>query len=142
MSKDSVKQMFGKIEKDAALKSKYSQLMQAHLKDAEKALAGKLIELGKNAGFVFSNEDLLAARADLLDKVNANGELNDSDLSSVAGGNANGKTGFALASVFTLGIGCVAEGMKSLFNESNEKGSCAASLSLTADCWNDRSANE
>ncbi len=142
MSKETVKQMFGKIEKDAQLQKKYAELMRLHQAETEKAMAEKLIEFGKTAGLAFSNEDLMAARAELIDNANSNHELSNSDLASVAGGNANGKTGFVLASVFTLGIGCVAEGIKSLVNDSYDKGSCAASLSLTADCWNDRSANE
>jgi hypothetical protein len=32
MSKDNVKQMFGKMEKDAQLQKKYAELMQTHQK--------------------------------------------------------------------------------------------------------------
>jgi len=88
MSKDAVKQMFGKIEKDAVLKTKYAELMQAHQKDAEKALSDKLVELGKTSGFAFSKDDLLTARAELIDKSNSNKELSDDDLTNVAGGGA------------------------------------------------------
>jgi len=90
MSKESVKQMFGKMEKDAALKAKYAEIMQSHLKETEKALAAKLVEMGKSSGFAFSNEDLLAARAELLDKTNSNKELSDNDLENVAGGKGDG----------------------------------------------------
>ncbi len=105
MSKDAVKQMFGKIEKDAALKGKYAQLMQAHQKDAEKAMADKLIEFGKTSGFAFSKDDLLAARADFTDKANSNKELSDGDLANVAGGGA--QKNFAIGtSIISLGILC------------------------------------
>ncbi len=96
MSKDIVKQMFGKMEKDAELQKKYAELMQAHQKDAEKALADKLLELGKTSGFAFSKEDLLAARAELMDRKNANGELADKDLESVAGGKGEHATATVL----------------------------------------------
>jgi len=41
-SKDSVKQMFGKMGKDTDLKGKYARLMQAHQKDSEAKMAEKL----------------------------------------------------------------------------------------------------
>ncbi len=86
MSKDSVKQMFAKMEKDAALKARYAELIKAHQKDGEKLLAEKLIELGKTSGFAFSNEDLLAARAELENNADSNKELSDADLGNVTGG--------------------------------------------------------
>jgi len=134
MSKDMVKQMFGKMEKDAALKAKYAQLMQAHQKDAEKLLAGKLIEFGKTSGFAFSNEDLLAARAELMDKVNSNKELADGDLANVAGGSAGTKAVIAIHSVISLGMGCIAYGIISAVNEGAQKGTCSTAVSATASC--------
>ena len=107
MSKDTVKQMFGKMEKDAALKGKYAQLMQAHQKETENKMAEKLIELGKTSDFAFSKEDLLAARAELIDKANSNKELLDGDLAYVAGGITDHKAMTVLGSMTSLGIGCV-----------------------------------
>jgi len=105
MSKDNVKQMFGKMEKDATLKGKYADLMQVHQKETEKALVEKLIELGKTSGFAFAKDDLLAARAELIDKANSNKELSDGDLSSVAGG--RGAKEWALDFSFAnFGVGC------------------------------------
>jgi len=105
MSKDAVKQMFGKMEKDAALKAKYAQLMQAHNKDAEKAMADKLIEFGKTSGFAFSKDDLIAARVELMDKVNSNKELSEGDLASVAGG-GDQKNAAITTSIISLGMVC------------------------------------
>jgi len=105
MSKDNVKQMFGKMEKDAALKGKYADLMKAHQKDAENKMAEKLIEFGKTSGFAFSKDDLLAARAELADKANSNKELSDGDLASVAGG-GDMKNMAIVTSIFLFGLGC------------------------------------
>jgi predicted ribosomally synthesized peptide with nif11-like leader len=89
MSKDNVKKMFGKMEKDADMQKKYAALMLAHQNETEKLLSDKLVELGKTAGFAFSKDDLLAARAELVDIINSNKELSDKDLSDVAGGKGN-----------------------------------------------------
>ena len=134
MSKENVKKMFDKISKDAELQKKYVASMQAHRKDAEKLLAEKLIELGKTSGFVFSNEDLMAARAELADKTNSNKELSDGDLANVAGGNAGPKIAVGFTSLLSLGIGCMAIGIISAVNEGYTKGSCGDKLSTTAKC--------
>jgi len=129
MSKDSVKQMFGKMEKDAQLQKKYAELIQAHQKEAEKALADKLVELGKTSGFAFSKEELLAARAEFIDNKNSNRELSDSDLENVAGGIAV-KYDAIKISIFTLGIGCI---VTSVDNEIKMKGGCAIMMSTKQD---------
>jgi len=49
MSKDNVKQLFGKMEKDSELQKKYASLMRAHQIETEKSLADKLVELGKTS---------------------------------------------------------------------------------------------
>jgi len=134
MSKDNVKQMFEKIEKDAALKGKYAELMQAHQKEAEKLLTGKIIELGKTSGFAFSNEDLLAARAELMDKVNSNKELSDGDLANVAGGSATTKALIGVLSLALFGVGCITYGLISVTAEVRDKGSCSGEVSATAKC--------
>jgi predicted ribosomally synthesized peptide with nif11-like leader len=96
MSKDNVKQMFAKIENDADFQKKYAGLMEAHRQETEKALADKLIQLGKTAGFEFSNEDLHAARAEVMNIANSNKELSDGDLANVTGGcAADGHTEFS-----------------------------------------------
>jgi len=105
MSIDDVKQMFGQMEKDAALKNKYAVMIQEHRKDAETRLAEKLIELGKTSGFTFSKDDLFAARSEFTDKVNAGKELSDGDLADVAGG-VSRKAAAVCVSIFAVGIGC------------------------------------
>ncbi len=131
MSKDNVKQMFGKMEKDADLKGKYAQLMQAHQKDAEAKMAEKLIEFGKTSGFSFSKDDLLAARAEILDKVNSNKELSDGDLSKVAGGGQQ-KTQAIVISIVAWGLGCA---IMSMIGEGDFKGGCASMMTTSEhDC--------
>jgi len=126
MSKDKVKKFFGKMEKDADLLKKYSELMQTHQKEAEKALADKLIDLGKTSGYLFSKEDLLSARAEMLDKVNSNKELSDGDLVRVAGGGVL-KTGTVCVSIITLGIGCAALSIIA----ANQPEGCASQLTTS-----------
>ncbi len=128
MSKENVKQMFKKMEKDAELQKKYASLLQAHQKDTEKMLSDRLIELGKASGWAFSKDDLLAARAETMDKANANKELSDSDLSNVAGGmNGCQKATYLIASIGSLGIAC---GVASIIIEA-VKSSCGESLSAS-----------
>ncbi len=106
MSKNNVKQMFGKMEKDAELHKKYAVLMQAHQLETEKNLADKLVEFGKTAGFTFSKENLMAARSELADKINENKELSDEDLSNVAGGDITRKQLGIIVSTAGVGVGC------------------------------------
>jgi predicted ribosomally synthesized peptide with nif11-like leader len=130
MSKDNVKMMFAKMAKDEVFHKRYTDLMQAHQQETEKILADKLIQLGKTAGFEFSNEDLLAARAEVMDMANSNKELSDNDLERVAGGGLQ-KAAVILASISTIGIAC---GIVSAIAEASKSGKCAAGLSITEKC--------
>jgi len=130
MSKDNVKKMFGKIQTDSKLKNNYETIMQAHQKEAEKALSEKLIEFGKKAGFEFTDRDLLSARAELIDKVNSSNELSESDLKKVAGG-FNVKETAIITSVTTFGLGCA---LNSIISEATVKNLCGKVLSVTEKC--------
>ncbi len=130
MSKENVKMMFAKMAKDEVFHKRYTDLMQAHQQETEKNLADKLIQLGKTAGFEFSNEDLLAARAEIMDMANSNKELSDNDLERVAGGGQQ-KLLAVTCSICTIGIGCAAV---SLGGESMESGGCGARMSTTKKC--------
>jgi len=105
MSRENVRKMFGKIEKDSVLNGKYVELMRAHQKETDRILADKLVELGKTSGFDFSGNDLLAARAELIDGTNANKELSENDLEKVAGGISRKVAGVG-ASFLSVGIAC------------------------------------
>ncbi|HNY13337.1 MAG TPA: hypothetical protein PKK26_17235 [Candidatus Wallbacteria bacterium] len=129
MITDNVKQMFGKIEKDAHLQKKYVELMQAHQSETQKELADKLVEFGKTSGFVFSKDELLAARAELIDRLNENKDLTDADLVRVAGGAAGSAKDFAIiASMGTVGLFCA---IMSVNQELKGHGDCAEYLSAT-----------
>jgi len=107
MSIDNVKKMFEKIQKDIELQKKYAAVMQAHQLESQKILSGMLADLGKNAGFVFSTEDLLAARKEFMDKMNMNNELSDADLLKAAGGSGEANKAIAgVMSALSLGIWC------------------------------------
>ncbi len=129
MSKENVKQMFGKMEKDVQLQKKYAEMMQTLQKETEKILADKLVELGQTVGFVFSKDDLIAARAELIDNVNANKELSDKDLEKVAGGGIT-KAGTVVFSIASVGIGCA---MLSIATSTQSYG-CAGQLSIDGTC--------
>ncbi len=122
--------MFGEIEKDAALKGKYAELMKAHKIETDDKLAEKLIDFGKTSGFAFSKEELLAARAEFVDTVNSNRELSDGDLASVAGGSKQ-KSDLIIASVFTAGTMCA---VISIAAEINKGGDCGIGMSITVKC--------
>jgi len=129
MSKENVKQLFGKMEKDAELQKKYTALIQEHHKETEKILSGKLLEFGKTAGFEFSMEDLFAARAEFIDKNHSGKELSDSDMGSVAGGITQKQIGI-ITSAVTLGLGCAAMSLAAEFTRPN-KGACQSYFSGT-----------
>jgi len=137
MSKDNVKKMFGKIEKDSQLQKKYAELMQAHQKEIEKALAEKIIGLGRISGFEFTKDDLMAARAELIDIANSNKELSDGDMASVSGGGTTaGKIiGTGMMSVMTAGTVCAMLGLISIVYEANIKDSCGPHISLNTNCF-------
>ena len=126
MSKDNVRQMFVKFEKDADLRKKYMKLMQEHQKETEKELAAKLIGFGKNAGFSFSKDDLLGARSEIMDASNSNAELNDGDLAKVAGGGLQ-KFATVTLSITTFGAGCA---IMSIWAAA-DKVSCASQLTTS-----------
>ncbi len=86
MSKENVKKMFITMQTDAKLQKKFAEGAQLNGKKPENVQADLLVEFGKAAGFVFSKEELLAARAELMDKSKENRELCDDDLVNVAGG--------------------------------------------------------
>ena len=132
MSKDDVKRMFGKLEKDAALKGKYADLLKAHQKDAENKMAEKLIEFGKTSGFAFSKDDLLAARSELADNSNLNKELSAEDLNNVAGGDIV-KASAVVCSVFGLGVACA---VASVVHEVYRAGCAKGMTTSDPDCKN------
>jgi len=110
--------MFAVMQKDAGLQKKYAELIQAHQSETEKMVAEKLIEFGKNSGFDFSKDDLFAARAELVDKINSNGELSDGDLAKVAGGGeGTTKAAVVLTSVFTAGLACAVASIVGAFDK-------------------------
>ncbi len=106
MSKDTVKQMFGKMEKEAQLQEKYLEMLRRNQNLTEDVLAEKLIEFGRSSGFAFSKNDLMAARSEILDNANSNRELSDGDLSSLAGGGQQ-KTVGVCTSIFGFGVACL-----------------------------------
>jgi len=129
MSKDNVKNMFAKFEKDGDLKKKYAEIMKNYQKENENSLAELLIEFGKKSGFAFSKDDLMAARIELTDKTNSNKELSDNDLTRVAGGGH--KNSAIILSLITLGIGCA---VNSLIREQDSPGECGKMMSTTVKC--------
>jgi len=135
MSKENVKQLFGKMEKDAELQKKYTALIQEHHKETEKILSGKLLEFGKTAGFEFSMEDLFAARVEFVDKANSGKELSDSDLGSVAGGITQKQIGI-ITSTVTLGFGCAVASLTAEVAHP-KKGVCQSFFSGTDNNCND-----
>lgn len=86
MSKENVKLMFVSMGKDKKLQKKFEILAKQNQKDSENVMTDKIVEFGKTAGFVFSKEDLLEVRSELMNKSNDYKELSDEELAKVAGG--------------------------------------------------------
>jgi len=131
MSVDNVKKLFGKMEKDVELQKKYFSMAPGNQKETEKMLSDRLVEFGKMLGFDFSKDDLLAARAELMDRVNSNRELADDDLAKVAGGASDYKQSMAAMSAASLGFLCA---IVSIMSEGTRQGSCGRKMSTTEQC--------
>jgi predicted ribosomally synthesized peptide with nif11-like leader len=134
MSRENVKKLFEEIEKNPQLKEKYLAAMREYQKESEKVLTGKMIEIGKSSGFSFTDADLHETRAEFLDALNSNNEMNDSDLESVVGGRGDlfdKKTRGVIASLTLFGLGCA---IQSIYQEVQGPGRCGAHLSTTQKC--------
>ncbi len=102
--------------------------MQSHQKETEISLADKLIELGRSSGFAFSKDELMAARAELMDQFNSNTELVDRDLADVAGGMSDRKVTVIKMSIAGLGFQCA---FASVVMEMQTKGKCGDRMTTT-----------
>jgi len=127
MSKETVKKFFTKMESTPELKKAFTELLGQNQKTPMDTLAEKICVFGKSAGFEFSKVELAAARAELVETANGNGELSDDDLANVAGGAAaiGSKAGNIVASIVSVGIVCAAISISS----ANRGDNCAADLS-------------
>lgn len=128
VSKDNVKNMFGVMITSDELQKKYVEMLRRNQNAPEDIMAEKLIEFGRTSGFAFSKKDLMAARAEIMDRSNDNRELSDNELSNIAGG---GKSGVIITSISTLGFGCA---ITSMMYESSKGGECGRVMSTTQKC--------
>ncbi len=129
MSKEQVKEFFIKLEQDKKLQEKCDTALKRIDRSDEDILGSKLIELGKDAGFEFSLDDLKATKREMMDQLNENEELNDDALKSVAGGSAeiHSKTAGIIVTVAAAYVCAIA----SLAGEIERKGGCKQDLSFT-----------
>lgn len=132
MSKENVKKFFAAIEQDENLKANYVAAMKEYHAESDKILADKLIALGGSANFLFTENDLKEARAELMDRINENGELADNDLLTASGGinYATKKAASIGFSILTFGLACA---VTSIVAESSSKGGCGANMT-TVQC--------
>jgi len=132
MSQENVKKFFTEIEKNELLKQKCIDAMKECSVKSEEILEKTLVKLGGEMGFSFNVEDLRQARNELIDKLNENKELGDSDLLAFAGGSSATRIlkgfGFILGSIASFGIACA---VISAVEDSKGKGKCAENVSLT-----------
>lgn len=134
MSKDNVKKFFTELEKNPQLKEKYAEAMKEYQKESDKILADKLLDFARKSGFGFTEPDLHETHAELIDTINANDELNDMDLESVAGGKGDmfdQKTKAVLASLTLFGLGCA---VQSIYQEVQGPGRCGAYFTRGKKC--------
>lgn len=133
MSKENVKKFFVEIEKNEVLKKKYLDSLKECSAESEKILGTKLIELARDTDFTFTVEDLHDVRTDIIDELNQNRELSDSDLQAAAGGGKDPvfqRIAVIVASVTLFGVGC---GVISLIAESERRGFCGECMT-TSNC--------
>jgi len=104
MSIENVKKMFAMISEKADFQKKYTSAIESARKESQNVMIEKLIKFGATNGFAFSKDDMAEARRELLDGINSNGELSESDLAGVSGG--MNKSAFIMSSVFTAGMFC------------------------------------
>ncbi len=107
MSRENVKHFFIKAERDEAIKKNLLEALKGIKPEMQDEASQKIVQIARAAGFDFNIEELLEARAELIDTANANPELSDRDLGVVSGGiNPSYKAMVVSVSVATVGAGC------------------------------------
>ena len=79
MSAENVKKFFDELDKNPELRRKFDNAMSTCDTTRAEIVSAKLLELAKNAGFEYSENDLQKA-------VDECGELSDADMEKVSGG--------------------------------------------------------
>lgn len=82
MAKENVKLFFEEVEKDAELQAKFNEITEKY----NQSILNRLIEMGKEEGFEFTNEDLEAFNKEVILKILEEDELSEDALESIAGG--------------------------------------------------------
>lgn len=108
-----MQKLFEKVSKDAVLFAKFNQIMEMAEKDGKEATEGKLISFAQDAGFDLSISEMNEYFRILAET--GTGELSDAELDLVAGGKSIVGSLGIVASVLTLGLGCL------LISTDNEK---------------------
>lgn len=83
MSLENAKAFYQKVKGDQDLQQKIGQFA----KEDPKGIEAIIIKTAKENGFEFTEKEMKTFIAEETAKVNSNGELNDSELEAVAGGN-------------------------------------------------------
>ncbi|MEZ7891100.1 MAG: Nif11-like leader peptide family natural product precursor [Candidatus Wallbacteria bacterium] len=87
MSKDNVRQMINKIEKNPEFQKKYEELILKCKNAAGEVNADKIVEFGKTAGLEFTKDEFKEVINELQNQ--KSGELSEAELANVAGGCVN-----------------------------------------------------
>lgn len=98
---EKMKELYDKVAKDGSLQSKFQDIMNNVGKEAEAAIAEKLVSFAKEAGYDVTIEEIKSFFGEILEK--NRGALSDDELDLVAGGK------MALGAVLSLGsfgVGC------------------------------------
>lgn len=104
MSMENAKTFYEKVKVDEGLQQRIGQLA----KEDPKGIGAVIIRTAKENGFDFSEEELKVFIEERAKTINSNGELNDSELESVAGGKL---IHWIILSIGTFGLYCAASGI-------------------------------
>lgn len=100
MSFENAEKFYEKVQADQGLQQKIGELA----KENPQGITTVIINTAKENGYEFNEAEMKAFIAEEAKKVNFSGELDDTELESVAGG---GKWAWAIASLFWGGAGCL-----------------------------------
>ena len=133
MSKENVKNFFGKVEQDETVRKNFLAAMESIKPETQNEAAEKIIQTAKAAGFNFNAEELFEARAELSDIANSNPELSDKQLGAVSGGVTDAKFKAVTISIAGVGIACVIVSIAGEATIPQNSAGCAAWLTINKD---------
>jgi len=102
---EKMKELYEKVAKDSALKTKLSAILNAAAKDGQEATEAKLVAFSREAGYEVTIGEVQEFFKAMTEKGSEG--LSDAELDLVAGGKSYEEKYEIWKSLATLGIGCL-----------------------------------